>query len=128
MYACCACVRMLCLCAHVCPCSEVAYIVMHVYKLVFTLHRLWVASGLFVPTMLVGGAMGRAVGEIVNLIFPNVDPHIDPSIYSMVGSAGLMAGTTRMTISLVCTAPPPRHTTRTTISSRHPQHAIIKLT
>lgn len=60
-----------------------------------------VAGGLFIPMMLVGASMGRFVGHIVLLIFPNTHPQIDPSIYALVGSAAVMTGFCRMTISLV---------------------------
>ncbi len=59
------------------------------------------ASGLFIPTMLVGGGMGRFVGEVVAIFFDRPNSPIDPSIYAMIGSAALMAGSTRLTISLV---------------------------
>jgi len=56
-----------------------------------------VAGGLFIPMMLVGASMGRFVGVVLWMIFPS----IDPSIYSLVGSAAVMTGFCRMTISLV---------------------------
>lgn len=78
------------------------YAFLFFFLTLITTSGLWVASGIFIPTMLVGGAIGRLMGEVICLIFPHVVPQIDPSIYSMVGSAALMAGTTRITISLVC--------------------------
>lgn len=60
-----------------------------------------VAGGLFIPMMLVGASMGRFVGHIVLLMFPHTSPPIDPSIYALVGSAAVMTGFCRMTISLV---------------------------
>jgi chloride channel 7 len=62
---------------------------------------LWVAGGLFIPMMLVGGAIGRATGEIMIMIFHFLDPPLDPSIYALMGSAAVMTGFCRMTISLV---------------------------
>eukprot|EP00026_Physarum_polycephalum_P000655 Phypoly_transcript_00656.p1 GENE.Phypoly_transcript_00656~~Phypoly_transcript_00656.p1 ORF type:complete len:780 (-),score=55.25 Phypoly_transcript_00656:186-2525(-) len=60
-----------------------------------------VAGGLFIPMMLVGGAIGRFVGHIVLIMFPHTTPSIDPSIYALMGSAAVMTGFCRMTISLV---------------------------
>lgn len=62
---------------------------------------LYVAGGLFIPMMLVGGSLGRFMGNIMLAIFPHVQPPIDPSIYALVGSAAVMTGFCRMTISLV---------------------------
>eukprot|EP01133_Synstelium_polycarpum_P018156 gene18156-21713_t len=58
---------------------------------------LWVAGGLFVPMMMVGAGYGRFFGQVVGLWFTG----IDASIYALVGSAAMMAGYCRMTISLV---------------------------
>eukprot|EP01117_Protostelium_nocturnum_P016619 TRINITY_DN6623_c0_g1_i1.p1 TRINITY_DN6623_c0_g1~~TRINITY_DN6623_c0_g1_i1.p1 ORF type:complete len:804 (-),score=233.35 TRINITY_DN6623_c0_g1_i1:12-2423(-) len=63
----------------------------------------YVAAGLFVPMMLIGGSMGRIVGKIVAAIFdPMLQPQfpIDPSIYALVGAAAMMSGFSRITISL----------------------------
>lgn len=48
------------------------------------------ASGIFIPMMVVGGSLGRYVGWIVAQIVPQLT--IDSSIYAVVGSAALMAG------------------------------------
>ena len=48
-----------------------------------------------------GAAMGRFVGHIVLALFPHSNPSIDPSIYALMGSAAVMTGFCRMTISLV---------------------------
>eukprot|EP01132_Coremiostelium_polycephalum_P000989 gene989-1255_t len=61
---------------------------------------LMLASGLFIPMMLVGGSLGRLVGQVGAIIFSHSNPPIDPSIYAMVGSSAMMAGFSRMTISL----------------------------
>lgn len=78
----------------------IIYAVMNFFLAVSTT-GVWVASGLFVPTMIVGGAVGRVMGELMAIYFDNPTSPIDPSIYAMIGSASLMAGSTRMTISLV---------------------------
>ncbi|KYR02929.1 chloride channel protein [Tieghemostelium lacteum] len=58
---------------------------------------LWVAGGLFVPMMMIGAGFGRFTGQVIGLWFSG----IDSSIYALVGSAAMMAGYCRMTISLV---------------------------
>eukprot|EP01112_Ceratiomyxa_fruticulosa_P015925 TRINITY_DN4769_c0_g2_i1.p1 TRINITY_DN4769_c0_g2~~TRINITY_DN4769_c0_g2_i1.p1 ORF type:complete len:808 (-),score=128.85 TRINITY_DN4769_c0_g2_i1:106-2529(-) len=58
---------------------------------------IWVAGGLFIPMMLVGAGMGRLLGEAV-LLF---NQGTDPSIYALIGSAAMMGGYSRLTISLV---------------------------
>ncbi|EGC38534.1 hypothetical protein DICPUDRAFT_93809 [Dictyostelium purpureum] len=57
---------------------------------------LMLASGLFIPMMLVGASLGRLVGQVIALFFSN----IDPCVYAMVGASAMMAGFSRMTISL----------------------------
>jgi len=61
---------------------------------------LMLASGLFIPMMLIGASLGRLVGQVGELVFSHISPPIDPSIYAMVGSSAMMAGFSRMTISL----------------------------
>jgi chloride channel 3/4/5 len=61
-------------------------------------------AGLFVPTLYIGACLGRVVAgavKIMNLgarLFPH---EIDPGVYSMVGAAAVLAGVSRITISLV---------------------------
>lgn len=77
-----------------------------------------VASGLFVPMMVIGATMGRALGQGLQTIFNDgkikrfsffsqnfsqsykTKDSIDPSIYALVGSAAMMSGFSRITISL----------------------------
>eukprot|EP01113_Clastostelium_recurvatum_P038604 TRINITY_DN5794_c0_g1_i4.p1 TRINITY_DN5794_c0_g1~~TRINITY_DN5794_c0_g1_i4.p1 ORF type:complete len:822 (-),score=207.35 TRINITY_DN5794_c0_g1_i4:223-2688(-) len=56
-----------------------------------------VAGGLFIPMMMVGAGMGRLMGELMLLI----SPETDPSIYALIGASSMMAGYSRLTISLV---------------------------
>ncbi|EFA85505.1 chloride channel protein [Heterostelium album PN500] len=58
------------------------------------------SSGLFIPMMLIGASLGRLAGQFGALMFKHANPPIDPSIYAMVGSSAMMAGFSRMTISL----------------------------
>lgn len=57
-----------------------------------------VPSGLFIPTILAGSALGRFVGEAANLIWPS--QVVDAGAYALIGSAAMLGGTTRMTISI----------------------------
>jgi H+/Cl- antiporter ClcA len=71
-----------------------------------------IPSGLFVPCMTMGALLGRLMGELVYMAPIDVFP--DAGFYALVGAAAMLAGVTRMTISLtVCAtlcrpAPPPR--------------------
>ncbi|KAM9979476.1 hypothetical protein ACTFIY_008714 [Dictyostelium cf. discoideum] len=56
---------------------------------------LMLASGLFIPMMLVGATFGRLVGQVIALFVS-----VDPCIYALVGASAMMAGFSRMTISL----------------------------
>eukprot|EP01113_Clastostelium_recurvatum_P036592 TRINITY_DN5244_c0_g1_i4.p1 TRINITY_DN5244_c0_g1~~TRINITY_DN5244_c0_g1_i4.p1 ORF type:complete len:542 (+),score=165.72 TRINITY_DN5244_c0_g1_i4:756-2381(+) len=58
----------------------------------------YIASGTFVPFMLVGASFGRLCGSILERYFSDT---IDNSIYALIGSAAMMAGSLRLTISLV---------------------------
>ncbi|EGC39462.1 hypothetical protein DICPUDRAFT_26867 [Dictyostelium purpureum] len=58
---------------------------------------LYIASGIFIPMMLIGSAWGRLFGLLISEYFTSVDP----SIYALIGAASMMAGSLRMTISLV---------------------------
>ncbi|PRP80735.1 chloride channel protein [Planoprotostelium fungivorum] len=55
------------------------------------------AGGLFYPMMLLGATYGRICGRLLALWSHN----IDPSVYALVGSAAMMSGFSRSTISLV---------------------------
>eukprot|EP01133_Synstelium_polycarpum_P006992 gene6992-8122_t len=57
---------------------------------------LYVASGVFIPMMLVGGAWGRMIGIIINHW-----TKVDSSLFALIGSSAMMGGSLRMTISLV---------------------------
>ena len=73
-----------------------------------------VPAGLFIPSLAVGGCIGRVVGELVQYItYLNRDSSFLQSIcpdmsvctltglYAMVGAAAVLSGVTRMTVSLV---------------------------
>jgi chloride channel 7 len=56
------------------------------------------ATGLFVPMIIVGAAYGRFFGIVCKLIFPSLE--LDPGTYALIGASSFMGGVTRMTISL----------------------------
>lgn len=56
-----------------------------------------VPSGLFIPSMMLGAAMGRLVGELLYKIAPGT---VEPGLYALVGASAILGGITRMTISL----------------------------
>ena len=56
-----------------------------------------VPSGLFVPSLLAGAAVGRLYGEMVQQF--DLDTS-NPGVYSMIGAAAVLGGMSRMTISL----------------------------
>lgn len=67
-----------------------------------------VPSGIFVPSMAIGACLGRALGIFLQLFYsspscPTTTPScgITPGTYAIIGAAAMLAGVTRMTISLV---------------------------
>lgn len=74
-----------------------------------------VPAGIYVPSMVVGGLMGRTVGHIVQLmalkysdsgLFGSCDPNgspeacVVPGVYAMVAAGATMTGVTRLTVTL----------------------------
>ncbi|PVI06440.1 hypothetical protein DM02DRAFT_610011 [Periconia macrospinosa] len=74
---------------------------------------LQIPAGIILPSMAIGGLYGRAVGlsvEVVQqawpslFIFGSCEPDtkcVTPGTYAIVGAASALAGTTRMTVSIV---------------------------
>jgi len=73
-----------------------------------------VPCGLFIPSLCLGGIIGRIVGICVQQLayhYPHIwvfggecvsgDDCITPGLYAMVGAAAVLGGVTRMTVSLV---------------------------
>jgi len=56
-----------------------------------------VPAGLFVPSLFIGVCLGRCIGVL--LLFAGFD--VEPGIYAMVGAGAVLAGVSRLTISLV---------------------------
>jgi chloride channel 3/4/5 len=74
---------------------------------------LQIPAGIILPSMAIGGLYGRAVGLSVE-VFQSAFPHlfifsscepdvacVTPGTYAIVGAASALAGTTRMTVSIV---------------------------
>lgn len=74
---------------------------------------LQIPAGIILPSMAIGGLYGRAVGlsvEVFQAAFPHLFifgscepdvPCVTPGTYAIVGAASALAGTTRMTVSIV---------------------------
>jgi len=58
-------------------------------------YGLGVPSGLFVPSLLSGAAMGRLIGQFISIYGA-----ASPGIYALVGAAAMLSGAARITISL----------------------------
>lgn len=61
-------------------------------------YGLAVPSGLFIPSLLIGGSWGRLVGIGVNNMIPSM--HLDAGKYALIGAASQLGGIVRMTLSL----------------------------
>lgn len=60
-----------------------------------------IPAGLFVPSLFMGGCVGRAVGAVLKYLeLPGVQGSIEPGIYAMVGAGAMLAGVSRLTVSL----------------------------
>lgn len=69
-------------------------------QIVFTFGAL-TPAGLFVPSMFIGGCIGRAVGSVLRYAdLPGGEGVIEPGIYAMVGAGAMLAGVSRLTVSL----------------------------
>jgi chloride channel 3/4/5 len=74
---------------------------------------LQIPAGIILPSMAIGGLFGRAVGlsvQVVQAAWPTLFvfkscepdvPCVTPGTYAIVGAASALAGTTRMTVSIV---------------------------
>ena len=61
-----------------------------------------VPAGLFTPSILIGGALGRAYCGVLRAVVPPVllPGGVDPTLYTILGAAAYMGGLMRMTVSL----------------------------
>lgn len=61
-----------------------------------------VPAGLFVPSLYIGGCVGRSMGILLKVAgFPGAQGVVEPGIYAMVGAGAMLAGVSRLTVSLV---------------------------
>jgi len=61
-----------------------------------------VPAGLFVPSLYIGGCVGRSMGILLKLAgLPGAQGAVEPGIYAMVGAGAMLAGVSRLTVSLV---------------------------
>jgi CBS domain-containing protein len=58
-----------------------------------------VPAGLFIPSLLVGSAMGRAFGEACSAVLPR-DFSVRAGTYALIGAAAILGGVMRMSLSL----------------------------
>jgi hypothetical protein len=79
-----------------------ADISLFIFAMIYFILACWtygiaVPSGLFIPSLLAGAAVGRLYGEAVQQLHLDTSP---PGVYSMIGAAAVLGGMSRMTISL----------------------------
>lgn len=72
------------------------------YVLTLMTYGCGIPAGLFIPNIMIGACFGRAVGILVKNVVADIDPsiHVNPGVYALIGSAAMLAGFTRMTMSL----------------------------
>ena len=63
-------------------------------------YGMFISSGLFIPSLLIGAAWGRLVGMMLYYLFPDSDWG-DLGKYALIGASAQLAGTIRLTYSLV---------------------------
>merc|ERR1719191_2455505 len=61
-----------------------------------------VPAGLFVPSLFIGGCIGRVLGGLLKFLgfFGAQELQVEPGIYAMVGAGAMLAGVSRLTLSL----------------------------
>jgi H+/Cl- antiporter ClcA len=61
-----------------------------------------IPAGLFVPSLFIGGCFGRILGALLKHLgmFGAGEVLVEPGVYAMVGAGAMLAGVSRMTISL----------------------------
>eukprot|EP00429_Kryptoperidinium_foliaceum_P004088 CAMPEP_0176007594 /NCGR_PEP_ID=MMETSP0120_2-20121206/3313_1 /TAXON_ID=160619 /ORGANISM="Kryptoperidinium foliaceum, Strain CCMP 1326" /LENGTH=944 /DNA_ID=CAMNT_0017340359 /DNA_START=101 /DNA_END=2932 /DNA_ORIENTATION=- len=58
-------------------------------------------AGLFVPSLFIGGCFGRALGGVLKFAgMVGAGGALEPGIYAMVGAGAMLAGVSRLTLSL----------------------------
>jgi chloride channel 7 len=80
------------------PPGQVALYFVVYFSLAVVTSGLAVPGGLFLPFIIMGGCVGRYAGIVLKVFFPHSS--IDPGTYALVGTAALITGATRMTVSI----------------------------
>jgi len=78
----------------------ITYFVM-LFSLLVVTYGAYVGGGVFVPCILMGGALGRAIASVLQNVFPFLSPNA--GVYALVGAAAVLGGVQRRTISLAIT-------------------------
>ena len=68
-----------------------------VYVLTIVTHGAALPGGLFMPNILTGACLGRAAGHLMQDWF---DADVQPGVYALIGMVGMLAGFSRMTMSV----------------------------
>lgn len=63
-----------------------------------------IPSGIFIPGLLAGAALGRGLGELMHVLAPK-GAIADAGSYSLIGAAAMIGGVQRITISVVSIGP-----------------------
>jgi len=58
-----------------------------------------VPSGLFVPCLLIGAALGRFIGHVAKIALPHSD--FEPGAFAVFGAGAMLSSVTRLTITIV---------------------------
>lgn len=67
-----------------------------------------IPCGMFMPTFVVGAAVGRAIGEFVSVLYPDgipggTDQPIFPGVYAVVGAAALSGAISHsVSVAMIC--------------------------
>eukprot|EP00048_Salpingoeca_helianthica_P006656 m.101278 g.101278 ORF g.101278 m.101278 type:complete len:794 (-) comp14087_c0_seq2:78-2459(-) len=69
------------------------------FPLALWTYGLAVPSGLFVPSFVLGSALGRLFGTVLHIVFP-ATAWADPGKYALIGAAAFLGGVVRMALSV----------------------------
>ncbi len=59
-----------------------------------------IPASLFIPNIMIGACCGRLVGQIVQRMAIGYTVSVNPGVYALIGATGMLAGLSRMTVSL----------------------------
>lgn len=82
--------------------GELVLLLITTYILTLLTYGSGIPAGLFIPNIMTGACFGRLVGQVLQAIINDIDPtiHVNPGVYALIGSTAMLAGFTRMTMSL----------------------------